>query len=49
MRNMRPYRKVIFNALPGSITKDFHALQYFSCPNQVIATSTRTITYSCAV
>ena len=32
--------QVIFNALPGSITKDFHALQYFSCPNQVIATST---------
>ena len=29
--------QVIFNALPGSITKDFHALQYFSCPNQVIA------------
>lgn len=32
--------QVIFNALPGSITKDFHALQYFSCPNQVVATST---------
>jgi hypothetical protein len=32
--------EVIFNALPGSITKDFHALQYFSCPNQVIVTST---------
>jgi uncharacterized protein len=31
--------QVIFNALPGSITKDFRALQYFSCPNQVIATS----------
>jgi hypothetical protein len=31
--------RVIFNALPGSITKDFHALQYFSCPNQVIAAS----------
>jgi hypothetical protein len=31
--------RVIYNALPGSITKDFHALQYFSCPNQVIATS----------
>ena len=29
--------QVIFNALPGSITKDFRALQYFSCPNQVIA------------
>lgn len=32
--------QVIYNALPGSITKDFRALQYFSCPNQVIATGT---------
>jgi hypothetical protein len=32
--------EVIFNALPGSVTKDFHALQYFSCPNQVVVTST---------
>ena len=32
--------RVIFNALPGAITKDFHALQYFSCPNQIIASST---------
>lgn len=32
--------QVIFNALPGSITKDFRALQYFSCPNQVVLTST---------
>ena len=32
--------KIIFNALPGAITKDFKALQYFSCPNQVIATHT---------
>ena len=32
--------EVIFNALPGAITKDFRALQYFSCPNQVVATST---------
>jgi hypothetical protein len=31
--------QVIYNALPGSITKDFRALQYFSCPNQVIASS----------
>jgi uncharacterized protein len=31
--------RVIFNALPGAITKDFHALQYFSCPNQVVAAS----------
>jgi hypothetical protein len=32
--------KVIFNALPGAVTKDFKALQYLSCPNQVIATHT---------
>ena len=32
--------RVIFNALPGALTKDFSALQYFSCPNQVIATNT---------
>ncbi len=32
--------RVIFNALPGSILKDFKALQYFSCPNQVVATRT---------
>ncbi len=32
--------QVILNALPGAVTKDFHALQYFSCPNQVLATST---------
>lgn len=31
---------VIFNALPGTVTKNFTALQYFSCPNQVIATNT---------
>jgi uncharacterized protein len=31
--------RVIFNALPGAVTKDFTALQYFSCPNQVIATN----------
>ncbi len=31
--------RVIFNALPGAVTKDFGALQYFSCPNQVIATN----------
>lgn len=30
--------KAIFNAGLGSITKDFHSMQYFSCPNQVIAT-----------
>ncbi len=28
--------RVIFNALPGSITKDFRALQYFSAPNQMV-------------
>jgi hypothetical protein len=32
--------RVIFNALPGAITKDFKALQYFSCPNQPLATHT---------
>ncbi|MBI5294622.1 MAG: glycoside hydrolase family 127 protein [Chloroflexi bacterium] len=30
--------QVIFNALPGSITKDFRALQYLSGANQVVAT-----------
>jgi hypothetical protein len=30
--------QVIFNALPGSVTRDFHALQYFSAPNQFIVT-----------
>jgi uncharacterized protein len=30
--------RVIFNALPGVILKDFKALQYFSCPNQLVAT-----------
>ena len=30
--------KIIFNALPGAITKDFTNLQYFSSPNQVVAT-----------
>ncbi len=29
--------RAIFNALPGSATPDFRALQYFSGPNQVIA------------
>ncbi|MBN1873303.1 MAG: glycoside hydrolase family 127 protein [Anaerolineae bacterium] len=31
--------RVIFNALPGVIIKDFKALQYFSCPNQLVATN----------
>jgi len=31
--------RVIFNALPGAITKDFRALQYLSCPNQVVVTN----------
>lgn len=30
--------KGIFNGGLGSITKDFRTMQYFSCPNQVIAT-----------
>jgi hypothetical protein len=29
--------RVAFNAAPGSVAKDFKALQYFSAPNQVIA------------
>ena len=29
--------KACFNALPGSVTKDFKASQYFSCANQIIA------------
>ena len=32
--------RVIFNALPGVILKDFKALQYFSCPNQLVSTGT---------
>ena len=32
--------KSVFNAGMGSITKDFKAMQYFSCPNQFIATGT---------
>ncbi len=32
--------RVILNALPGAVLKDFSAVQYFSCPNQVIATGT---------
>ena len=29
--------KAVFNGAIGSVTKDFRALQYFSCPNQVVA------------
>ena len=32
--------RVIINALPGAVLKDFSAVQYFSCPNQLIATAT---------
>ena len=32
--------KAIFNAGFGAITKDFRTMQYFSCPNQFIATGT---------
>lgn len=28
--------RAAFNAAPGAVTADFKALQYFSCPNQVI-------------
>ncbi|MEI6167940.1 MAG: beta-L-arabinofuranosidase domain-containing protein [bacterium] len=30
--------RACLNAAPGAVTKDFKALQYFSCPNQVLAT-----------
>jgi len=36
--------KICFNAGPGSVTEDFSALQYFSCPNQVIADHSSTHT-----
>jgi hypothetical protein len=29
--------RACFNATPGAVTEDFNFLQYFSCPNQVIA------------
>ena len=32
--------QMIFNALPGAVTKDFKQLQYFSSPNQVLASDT---------
>ncbi|MBD3239700.1 MAG: hypothetical protein GF331_03880 [Chitinivibrionales bacterium] len=32
--------RVCFNAGPGAVRSDFTALQYFSCPNQVLCTST---------
>ena len=32
--------RCVFNAGLGSITKDFRAMQYFSCPNQFLATGT---------
>jgi hypothetical protein len=32
--------RAIFNALPGATTKDFKQFQYFSCANQILATST---------
>ncbi len=31
--------RACFNALPGAVTPDFKALQYFSGPNQVVATA----------
>lgn len=30
--------RACFNAAPGAVKSDFKALQYFSCPNQVVAT-----------
>jgi DUF1680 family protein len=32
--------RACLNAAPGAVTADFKAMQYFSCPNQVIATTT---------
>jgi uncharacterized protein len=32
--------KACFNAAPGAVRSDFKGLQYFSCPNQVIADQT---------
>jgi uncharacterized protein len=32
--------QMIFNALPGAVTKDFKQLQYFSSVNQILASST---------
>lgn len=32
--------KVTFNALPGALTKDFRQVQYFSSPNQILASNT---------
>jgi len=32
--------RACFNALPGAVSSDFKALQYFSCPNQIIADRT---------
>ena len=29
--------RACFNAAPGAVSRDFTALQYFSCPNQVVA------------
>ena len=30
--------RAMFNAAPGAVTEEFNGLQYFSCPNQVLAT-----------
>ncbi len=32
--------RACFNAAPGAVTPDFRALQYFSCPNQLVAHDT---------
>ncbi len=32
--------RACFNAAPGAVKSDFKALQYFSCPNQIVATGT---------
>jgi hypothetical protein len=40
--------RACFNALPGAVTKDFRALQYFSCPNQVVLMENSTHTLAAA-
>jgi uncharacterized protein len=40
--------RAVFNALPGAVTKDFGALQYFSSPNQAVAARNSCHTLACA-
>ena len=38
MRSDRVVARACFNAGPGAIKNDWKAVQYFSCPNQFLAT-----------